>query len=547
MPRKLLKIFQTIACTLLIIITYFFVALIGRSGKPYFSIFGLPIISTSLQGVISSLGLVWCILLVFVDYKKGALLGSFLVVFFQFTNAMQMIRTHSINSLPGILTSAITLLSIVLISRFLHQATKKSITDFTTGLFNQRKLFADLKEKIFSKKEFYIAVLEIKDFKNINTSYGFEAGDIILKEISKLLLEFTNKKDMIYRVNGANFSIIFDKNTDVTKTIATILKVTHNRINVSKENDNTSVMVNMIAGIAKYPDNAIDATILYRKATIALGYALEEDAKNFYFYNENMEEAENNREEVEKFITDSLKNNSFYMEYQPQYDINDKQLRGFEALIRAVDKNGNVISPNEFIPIAEKSDLIMKIDDYVLNKVIHELVSVLNESSKRLTISINVSAKSISSEDFADKVISLIKNTDFPPAALEIEITEYSLDNSMENTIRNILELRKMGIMFALDDFGIGYTSIAKLMELPINMLKIDKSLVDKITDSKKNLDLIDSVIYMGHIMGCTVISEGVENPDQLELLKEHNCDFVQGFVWGKPTSFAETKMLCTK
>ena len=143
------------------------------------------------------------------------------------------------------------------------------------------------------------------------------------------------------------------------------------------------------------------------------------------------------------------------------------------------------------------------------------------------------------------RIKSLIENTHFPPDCLEVEITEYSFAESMETTISNINALRNMGVQVALDDFGTGYTSIKQLMRLPINLLKIDKSLIDDIETDQNLQVMIDSVIYMGHIMNCEVISEGVENETQIDFLSKHKCDFIQGFVWSKPLSFEDAKILC--
>ena len=143
------------------------------------------------------------------------------------------------------------------------------------------------------------------------------------------------------------------------------------------------------------------------------------------------------------------------------------------------------------------------------------------------------------------RVKSILDETAFPPDCLEIEITEYSFSENMETTIQNIRTLREIGVQVALDDFGTGYTSISQLMKLPINLLKIDKSLIDNIESNHNIRDLVDSVIYMGHIMNCEVISEGVENEQQIGVLKERKCDFVQGFVWGKPLSYNDAINLC--
>nr|MCR5607020.1 EAL domain-containing protein [Treponema sp.] len=176
-----------------------------------------------------------------------------------------------------------------------------------------------------------------------------------------------------------------------------------------------------------------------------------------------------------------------------------------------------------------------------------EFKQVIDEYKIPLIISINVSAKNISNPNFAPNIEYLLEKTGFPPNCLEIEITEYTLTRSIEIAYSNIHSLRNKGVMFALDDFGTGYTSISQLLRLPVNLLKIDKSLVDNIETDILNQELVDSVIYMGHTMKCEVISEGVENERQLEILKTHGCDFVQGYVFGKPMSYQDAIELYKK
>jgi len=199
---------------------------------------------------------------------------------------------------------------------------------------------------------------------------------------------------------------------------------------------------------------------------------------------------------------------------------------------------GEFVSPAEFIPVAEKGDLILQIDDYVLRRAMKEFKDIVEQVEEELTISVNVSAKNISAKGFANKVKAILEETGFPSANLEIEITEYCMVQSVEATIQNIVELRALGIQVALDDFGTGYTSLSYLAKMPINLLKVDKSLVDDIVANEKSRDFVTAVIAMGHLMGCEVISEGVENEEQLALLNGQECDFVQGYVWGKPLDY---------
>lgn len=287
------------------------------------------------------------------------------------------------------------------------------------------------------------------------------------------------------------------------------------------------------------------ASSVLRNAETALAKTRNLAENRICIFNENMENSDIKQREAEFLVKEALKNKYFYLVYQPQFTTDEKKLRGFETLIRCRKPDCSIVSPVDFIPAAEKSNLIMKIDDFVLQTAMTEFKPVLANAENDLTISINISAKTMSSKDFISRIRRIIEGTGFPAENLELEITEYSFAESMETTISNIKALHEMGIKIALDDFGTGYTSIKQLMTLPINILKIDKSLIDDIEGSQNMRDVVDSVIYMGHVMNCEVISEGVEKEAQLDILREHKCDFIQGFIWGKPIDFEDAKKMC--
>lgn len=278
---------------------------------------------------------------------------------------------------------------------------------------------------------------------------------------------------------------------------------------------------------------------------IALAEARKTQEQKICFYDDSLLNSDFVQKEAEFLIKDAMAHDWFFLVYQPQYITEGKKLRGFETLIRCRKPDGSIVSPAMFIPAAEKTNLITEIDDYVLRRAMTEMKPVLEASGKNFVVSINVSAKNIATENFAQKINQMIEEIQFPAENLEIEITEYSFAESRDITIDNILTLRTLGVQIALDDFGTGYTSIAQLMKLPVSLLKIDKSLIDEIENDPVMSDMVDSIIYMGHIMDCEVISEGVENESQLEILKEHKCDFIQGFVWGKLLPYEEAKALC--
>ena len=511
--------------------------------------FVLPVVS--LQGIIGALNSLSCILLIMIDFKNGSKL-AFSLTGLSLTNSLIPILTkHTLSPLPGVVTTLVSLLSIIIIYSFYKKSTINSLTDYITGLPNRRYYVRYVNNRLEEKHPFYLACIEIEDFKNINDVYGIQAGDFILKEIAPKLKIMIGKNDMLFKITGGIFAMILDEESYPEEK----LKLTIRSEVMSlppKHGEDPSVKrtcnVSLAAGVVRidqtYDKERNSSTVLHY-AEIALAEARKSQIQKIVFYDDSLLSQDLEQKEAEFLIKEAMQHNWFYLVYQPQYLTEGKKLRGFETLIRCKKPDGTIVSPASFIPAAERTNLITEIDDYVLRRAMTEMKPVLEASQEKFVVSINVSAKNIATENFAQKIKQMIDETQFPADNLEIEITEYSFAESMDGTIDNILTLRTLGVQIALDDFGTGYTSIAQLMKLPVNLLKIDKSLIDEIESGPAMSDMVDSIIYMGHIMDCEVISEGVENENQLEILKEHKCDFIQGFVWGKPLPFEEAKALC--
>ena len=555
--QKRKRILLLFLCTFLCLCLFFSLSFLGRLQGQVFLIKGFPLPASTLSGIISAFDMLLCIIMVFINYKIGSKIAIGIIMLTIFGSIAQIFRVHTLHSLPGAITPIISLFSISIITFFYKRSTLNSYTDSLTNLQNRRKFIIDLNEKISSKREFCLAYIEIEEFKSLVDLYGLQIADFVLKTVGEEINRLISKKISLYKITGATFALIFDFDSEysenVKDTVSEILKsVKSEQIFLPTEitgggDDDIlhSAKVNLAAGLALFPFDGDNETSLLKKTDVALSAAKKSHNQKICFYTADLEESELRQREAENLIRESLEKNYFYLVYQPQFNISDKKLRGFETLIRCRLPDGSVVSPVRFIPAAEKSSLIFKIDDYVLRRAMREFKPILAERGANYIISINVSAKNIALEDFADRVKKILAEIDFPPSCLEIEITEYSLADSMENTIENIRKLREIGVHIALDDFGTGYTSIAELMRLPINLLKIDKSLIDNIESNNSIRDLVNSVIYMGHVMNCKVISEGVENEKQIDVLKAHKCDFVQGFVWGKPLSLNDASNLC--
>ena len=541
-----------IICTVANLLCAFLINYIGHSKLQLLHLGSFVIATVSLQGIFSALQTLTCILMVFVSHKAGIIIALVLSSQSLISSLMPIVRFHSLSSLPGVISTGISVVSLLIIYSFYKKASLNSITDYITGLRNRRSYAREMAERLNSSRPLALVCVEIESFKQINNDYGMQAGDFILQQVAKKYEAEIEKEDMVFTITGPTFAIVFnsvktiDEALEKTKALVKPQPMTIFLSNNSTESGKTCT-VTFAAGLTFIEKPAFigkNASAILKDAETAM-LATRNSETKICVYDESMENAETKQKEAEHLIRESLENNYFYLVYQPQFTTGKKELRGFETLIRCKKPDGSIVSPGYFIPAAEKTNLIIKIDDYVLRRAMTEFKTILDSMKKGCILSVNVSAKNIGSEHFADKVKKLLEETQFPPSCLEIEITEYSFAESMEITTANIHALRALGVQIALDDFGTGYTSIAQLMKLPVNLLKIDKSLIDDIETNQTMRDMVDSVIYMGHIMNCEVISEGVENEKQIALLKEHKCDFIQGFVWGKPQSFTDAERLC--
>ena len=530
----------------------------GISPSPFFELGPIKIPKSTQGGVVSGTLSLICILLVFVDYKTGFKIALALNLIASgnllFGMTMTYVTTKSINnaiiSLPGVVTNFVSIVTLITIYFFYSKLSVSNMTDYITGQGNRRNYVKEVSEHIDARKSFTIACVELEDFKHINEIYGIQVGDILIKKTAEKLATILDKKDKLFRITGSTLAILFEPGESPEERLKSIIEPETITITSGSDDEQmeTTCTLSLGAGVvySHPPYNFTkNASSVLRDAETALAKTRNMAENKICIFNENMENAELKQREAEFLVKDALKNNYFYLVYQPQFSTDEKNLRGFETLIRCRKPDCSIVSPISFIPAAEKTNLILKIDDFVLRTAMTEFKPVLETSDKDLLISVNVSAKTMGSKNFASKVKNIIDEIQFPADRLEIEIIEYSFSESVENTISNIKALREMGVHIALDDFGTGYTSIKQLMTLPINLLKIDKSLIDDIETNQSMRDMVDTVIYMGHIMNCEVISEGVEKESQLDILREHKCDFIQGFVWGKPVDFEEAKNMC--
>ena len=502
----------------------------------------LSIPFNSLQGVLQTFSLMLCVIMACVDCVVGARMAYVVVGYLGISAMFGMIMSKNLSPLPGIFNCCLTIITIVIIGYLMRKARKKSITDYATGVFNAVGFMEQVNKKINDKKNGSLVYYQINNFRAINDDYGHEVGDKVLKETSKRMLEAVGNNGKVGRIGGSEFAIIINDKVDAEEVVREMFKSLNKKMVFDNDGVHLDCYIEGNAGIAHFPQDANDSTGMFKCADIALMHSMKKGGNNLAVFDEHMLSKMHYDKEIEQLIKKAYDENYFYLEYQPQYRIKDRALRGFESLIRMHLPDGRRISPSDFIPVAEKSNLIFTIDEYVLEFVTKEFSELVKNAN--ITMSVNISANGIARPEFVSIVENCLKKNNYEPEKLEIEITEYSFEDSQEQTVKNINRLKEIGVKVALDDFGTGYASLSRLKTLSVDLLKVDKSLVDDIEKGEVNRDFINSIGSMGHLLNCDVILEGVETDEQIEFIKNLECDFIQGFVWGKPMSFEKAKEL---
>lgn len=499
---------------------------------------------SSLSGILVSLQMMISVTLAGINIRFARICAHLLPLFSIVSMAMYIIRSGDPEAIPGITMQTVCFIAVLIIYGQIKKREQDALTDYLTGTNNRRSIMKSLERMVKCRKPFSVMYIDIDEFKYINDNYGHKVGDNVIKITASRINSVIGSKSILGRIGGDEYVVIVPDGSGETGILSeNILKAVKKEIFIG--DTDTRCFLTASIGIARYPEDTQNAAELMKYADIAM-YNVKISGKNNIRYFESELEVQMNRiSKIEALAKEYLTEGSFKFSYQPQYSTNTKELRGFETLLRIRDEDRKLVSVQELISVAEKSDIIFRIDEYVLkNALIEFKPNILKHPD--LTLSVNVSAKHISRKEFPDIIRCVLDETGFPPECLEIEITEYCLAGSVDVTVKNMNMLRDMGIEIALDDFGTGYASLSYLSKLPVSLLKIDKSFIDELSDNN-SVDFINAIISMGHILGCKVISEGIESQRQLDIVTEKNCDFIQGFLWGAPLDIKMATQLCDK
>lgn len=460
-----------------------------------------------------------------------------------FTNKVRWIKAHGKSTetdmgeiiLYGILTDVTEIkLQQEYIDHLAHY-------DYLTDLPNRRSFIKKLKEEIAKGKSLYIALMDIDNFKEINDTLGHVWGDKLLKAVANKLAAFAGSNMYVSRFGGDEFLLMFT-NID-GHSIECYLRELCAIFMEPIVLEQYEFLLKFSLGLTRFPEDGTDVDQLIRNADTAL-YQVKKNGKNHYlFYSKEMLQRLRDKAEIEGILQKALHEDGFYLLYQPQIDAQSGEVISFEALVRL--KN-HQIPPNVFIKIAEESDLIWQIGRVVTKEAIRQAAAWKDMGLPRKPISINFSSKQIRDKEYLNFLKDTLKEFNLEPEYIEIEITESVLVEETNITLELLKQIKDLGIKIALDDFGTGFSSINYLTFIPVDKVKLDKSLCDKFL-SPDNIKVMESIISLVQSLNLDITAEGVEEEWQYEQLRESGCNSIQGYYFSKPLPAAEAERIYNK
>ncbi|MET1255359.1 EAL domain-containing protein [Aliikangiella maris] len=429
-----------------------------------------------------------------------------------------------------------------------EQLYQKAHFDSLTGLPNRYLLVDRLHQAISksfrNKTNLALLFLDLDRFKIINDNLGHQNGDLLLKEVAKRLSKLAREGDTVARLGGDEFVFLLENLStpkDAARTARRIIDSFRTPFRLQEHILHVSTSI----GISIYPDDGTDDKVLLKNADISMYHAKEKGPGQFSFYTQDMNETSMERLAIESNLRQAIDNNEFYLVYQPQMRLKDNQFKNVEALLRWNNKEVGNISPGIFIPIAEETGVINQIDLWVITKVCEQIKSWQEQGLTDITVAVNVSAGHLISDTLLEHLKRQILINQIHASQLEIEITEAVFVEHTERTIATLRSIKKLGAKIAIDDFGTGYSSLQYIQNFPADTLKLDGMFIRDLENNDSSQGIVRSSIILAHSLGLELVTECVENQFQLDFLREHHCDLVQGYLLAKPMLPHEIMVLC--
>jgi diguanylate cyclase (GGDEF)-like protein len=376
--------------------------------------------------------------------------------------------------------------------------------------------------------------IDLDRFKTVNDSLGHPVGDRLLKMVGERLVACTRGSDTIARIGGDEFVVLLgnlEEPEDARHVAQKVLDALSEPVTI----DGHELKVTPSVGICAYPHDGEDVETLMRNADTAMYYAKQMGRNNYQFFTQAMNDAAQERLLLENDLRHAIDRSEFTLHFQPLLEVRTGAIRGLEALVRWRHPDRGLVPPSEFIPAAEETGLIGPIGEWVLRQACAQARAWHEAGHPELQVSVNCSAQQFQREGFVDTVGRVLRETGLSAARLDLEITESVIIQHSEEVIARFKRLEDMGVRIAIDDFGIGYSSLSYLKRFAVHQLKIDQSFVRDIHSDPDDAAIVSAIIAIAHSLGLEVVAEGVETPEQLAFLKSLGCDAAQGYYFSKP------------
>jgi diguanylate cyclase len=406
-------------------------------------------------------------------------------------------------------------------------------TDSLTQLPNRIRFRHWVQERVQRQQRFAVVCLNVDRFRSINATWGGGIGDALLQAIAQRLQSLA----LTARLYGDEFSLIVDLPAKITTEadLTSLMQQLLTAITQPYSLQGTPLSLQVSVGIALFPDHATQADRLMVHADTARRWQRQRGGNGCLLYRPELEAQDVAQRLLETDLNLALEKSQFQLHYQPQVDANTGRLIGMEALLRWHHPSRGFVPPDQFIPLAEASDLIVRIGEWVLHQACQETKWLQAFAPMPLRVSVNLSARQFQQHTLLQQVQRVLEQTQFDARQLVIELTETSVMNNVDQAVQTLDALKQLGIDISVDDFGTGYSSLNYLHRLPLDVLKIDRSFVNQVTQSDRDAAIAAAIISMAKNLKLKVIAEGVETVEQLAFLQQHGCHLIQGYLYSRP------------
>lgn len=410
--------------------------------------------------------------------------------------------------------------------------------EVASGFIN-RDLFFDRLQQALLRAErgghrLALLHLNLDDFRSFNESFGYQKSDQLVLKLAERLRHSLRRVDSLMRIGGDELAIIVEKvedSLDITQIIRKLVGALNDPVTV----DGQSVVVSASLGVATYPEAGDSPENLMRRANRAMFEAKRDPGTSYRFYDRQLHITAGYQLRLEADLRNALRGNELELYYQPRIDLATEEVRGVECLLRWNHPERGLVGPDEFIPVAERSGLIVPIGYWVIEQACKRLQTSAELGFPGLVFAVNLSFRQFHDRKMTETIFRIIFNANVDTSLLELELTESAMMHDPEYAQRCLRELNQLGISFALDDFGTGFSSLSNLQHLPISLVKIDKSFVQELGHSADAEHIIRAIISLAHSLQISVVAEGVETEGQLEFLRQQHCDEIQGYYYARP------------